>query len=55
MVFVLGYTPCLATASEQWRRFGGAWTLRMVGIQLGVAWVMAVAVFQVGSRLGGLG
>lgn len=54
MVFVLGYTPCLATASEVWRRFGGAWTLRMVGIQLGVAWLMAVAVFQVGSRLGGL-
>lgn len=55
MVFVLGYTPCLATASEQWRRFGGAWTLRMVGMQLGVAWLMAVTVFQVGSRLGGLG
>ena len=55
MVFVLGYTPCLATASEQWRRFGGRWTSRMVAIQLGVAWLMAVAVFQVGSRLGGLG
>lgn len=54
MVFVLGYTPCLATASEQWRRFGGAWTVRMVGVQLGVAWVMAVLVFQVGSRLGGV-
>lgn len=54
MVFVLGYTPCLATASEEWRRFGGAWTLRMVAIQLSVAWLMAVAVFQVGSRLGGL-
>ncbi len=53
MVFVLGYTPCLATASEEWRRFGGAWTLRMVAMQLGVAWLMAVAVFQVGSRLGG--
>lgn len=53
MVFVLGYTPCLATASEQWRRFGGAWTLRMIGLQLGVAWLMAVTVFQVGSRLGG--
>ncbi|GEN79576.1 ferrous iron transport protein B [Actinotalea fermentans] len=55
MVFVLAYTPCLATASEQWRRFGGAWTVRMVGIQLAVAWLVAVAVFQVGSRLGGLG
>lgn len=55
MVFVLGYTPCLATASELWRRFGGAWTARMVALQLGVAWLMAVAVFQVGSRLTGLG
>jgi len=54
MVFVLGYTPCLATASEEWRRFGGPWTVRMVTMQLGVAWLMAVAVFQVGSRIGGL-
>lgn len=54
MVFVLGYTPCLATASEQWRRFGARWTLRSVGLQLAVAWVMAVLVFQVGSRVGGL-
>lgn len=55
MVFVLGYTPCLATASEQWRRFGAAWTLRTVGMQLAVAWLLAVTVFQVGSRLGGVG
>lgn len=55
MVFVLGYAPCLATASELWRRFGGSWTLRMVALQLSVAWLAAVAVFQVGSRIGGLG
>src|SRR5690606_13327617 len=53
MVFVLAYTPCLATAAEEWRRFGARWTLRMVAIQLSVAWLVAVAVFQVGSRLGG--
>lgn len=52
MVFVLGYAPCLATLSEEWRRFGGRWALRMVGIQLGVAWLVAVAVFQIGSRIG---
>lgn len=51
MVFVLGYAPCLATLSEEWRRFGGRWALRMVGIQLSVAWLVAVAVFQVGSRV----
>jgi ferrous iron transport protein B len=52
MVFVLGYTPCLATLSEQWRRFGRGWTVRTVALQLSVSWLLAVAVFQVGSRAG---
>jgi ferrous iron transport protein B len=51
MVFVLGYAPCLATASEQVRRFGTRWTMAGIGIELAVAWVMAVAVFQVGALL----
>ena len=51
MVFVLGYAPCLATASEQVRRFGARWTMAGLGIELAVAWVMAVAVFQVGALL----
>ena len=51
MVFVLGYTPCLATVSEQWRRFGARWTLGGIGMQLAVAWLLAVAVFQVGAFL----
>ncbi|MCL3862437.1 ferrous iron transporter B [Actinotalea sp. K2] len=51
MVFVLGYTPCLATVAEQWRRFGAAWTLGAVGVQLVVAWVLAVLVFQVARLL----
>ncbi len=49
MVFVLGYTPCLATVSEQWRRFGARWTLGGIGVQLAVAWLLAVTVFQVGA------
>ncbi len=51
MVFVLGYTPCLATVSEQWRRFGARSTLGGIGMQLAVAWLLAVVVFQVGAFL----
>jgi len=51
MVFVLAYTPCLATVAEQWRLYGARWTLGCVGAQLAVAWVLAVLVFRVGSLL----
>ncbi|MCC2313889.1 ferrous iron transporter B [Cellulomonas xiejunii] len=51
MVFVLAYTPCLATVAEQWRLFGARWTLGCVGAQLVVAWLLAVAVFRVGVWL----
>lgn len=51
MVFVLAYTPCLATVGEQRRLFGGKWTAGAVGVQVAVAWLLAVAVFQVGQLL----
>lgn len=51
VVVVLAYTPCLATVAEQWRLFGARWTLGCVGVQLVVAWLLAVAVFRVGSLL----
>lgn len=51
MVFVLAYTPCLATVGEQRRLFGMRWTAGAVGVQLAVAWLLAVAVFQVGRLL----
>jgi ferrous iron transport protein B len=51
MVFVLAYTPCLATMAEQSRLFGWRWTASAVCAQLLLAWVLAVTVFQVGSRL----
>ena len=51
MVFVLGYTPCLATVAEQRRSFGLRWTVGAVAVQLVVAWVLAVVVFQVGRLL----
>jgi ferrous iron transport protein B len=51
MVFVLGYTPCVATVAEQWRRFGARWAAGAVAVQLVTAWVLAVVVFQVGRLL----
>jgi ferrous iron transport protein B len=51
MVFVLAYTPCLATVAEQKRLYGGRWTWGAVGVQLAIAWVLAVAVFQIGRLL----
>lgn len=53
MVFVLAYTPCLATVAEQRRLFGSRWTAVSVGGSLVIAWLLAVAAFQLGSRLVG--
>ncbi|WP_028050840.1 ferrous iron transporter B [Cellulomonas sp. URHD0024] len=51
MVFVLAYTPCLATLAEQARLFGWRWTGAAVTAQLALAWLLAVAVFQLGRLL----
>ncbi|MDM8083523.1 ferrous iron transporter B [Cellulomonas cellasea] len=51
MVFVLAYTPCVATLAEQKRLFGARWTGGAMLVQLAVAWMLAVAVFQVGRLL----
>lgn len=48
MVFLLAYTPCVATLAAQKREIGLRWTAVGFGIQLVIAWVMAAAVFQVG-------
>jgi ferrous iron transport protein B len=48
LIFILAYTPCLATVAEQRRVFGGRWAASAVGVQLCVAWLLAVAVFQIG-------
>lgn len=47
MIFLLAYTPCVATLAAQKREIGLKWTLFGVVIQLAAAWVLAVAVFQV--------
>jgi ferrous iron transport protein B len=51
MVFLMAYTPCVATLAAQWREIGAKWTLFGVGLQLVVAWSLAVAVFQIGRLL----
>jgi ferrous iron transport protein B len=51
MVFVLAYTPCLATVSQMRRSLGRRWTMIGVGVQLAVAWVLGTLVFQVGRLL----
>lgn len=47
MVFLLAYTPCVATVAEQRREIGWKWTLIGFALQLGSAWILAVGVFQV--------
>lgn len=51
MVFLLAYTPCVATLAAQRREIGLRWTAAGVAMQLAVAYVLAVAVFQVGRLL----
>lgn len=47
MIFLLAYTPCVATLAAQRREIGWKWTMiTMVG-QIGVAWLLAVLTFQV--------
>jgi ferrous iron transport protein B len=48
MVFLLAYTPCVATLAAQRREVGLRWTAFGVAVQLTTAWLLAVAVFQVG-------
>ena len=48
LVFLLAYTPCVATLAAQRREIGWRWTLFGVLLQLVVAWSLAVTIFQVG-------
>ena len=51
LVFLTAYTPCVATVAAQKREFGIRWALIGVGLQLTIAWSLAVAVFQIGRLL----
>lgn len=48
MVFVLAYTPCMATVAEQAKVIGGRKAALAVCVQLAVAWLVAVGIFQIG-------
>jgi ferrous iron transport protein B len=51
LVFLLAYTPCVATVAAQRREIGLRWTVFGIALQLTVAWTAAVAVFQLGRLL----
>ena len=51
-VFLLAYTPCVATLAAQRREIGLRWTAFGFALQLVVAYGLAVAVFQLARLLG---
>lgn len=51
LIFLTAYTPCVATVAAQRREFGTKWAIAGVGFQLAIAWLLAVAVFQIGRLL----
>ena len=51
LIFLLAYTPCVATVAAQKREIGARWTAFGIGMQLGVAWLLAFAVFQIAPAL----
>ncbi|WP_244976093.1 ferrous iron transport protein B [Nocardia huaxiensis] len=48
MIFLLAYTPCMTTVAVLRQEIGTRMTLFSIALQLSVAWVLAVAVFQIG-------
>jgi ferrous iron transport protein B len=52
VIFVLIYTPCVATLSAIKSEFGWRWAAFSGLYQFGLAWLLAVVVFQVGTFLG---
>ena len=52
VMFVLIYTPCVATLAAIRSEFGWRWAAFSGLYQFGIAWLLAVVVFQVGTFLG---
>lgn len=48
LVFLLAYTPCVATVAAQVREIGLRWTAFGVAIQITTAWTLGCLVFQLG-------
>jgi ferrous iron transport protein B len=53
MMFVLLYTPCVATVAVIRREAGNGWMWFSIGYQLSLAWLVSFGVYQIG-RLAGL-
>lgn len=53
MVFILLYTPCMAAVGAIKGEIGTKWMWTSIIGQTALAWVMAVAVFQIGSAVFG--
>jgi ferrous iron transport protein B len=51
-VFILLYTPCMATVAAMRHEFGGRFTLYQIAYTFVIAWVAAVIVYQGGLLLG---
>ncbi|MFD4247105.1 ferrous iron transport protein B [Streptomyces sp. NPDC058525] len=51
LVFVLAYTPCMATVAAQRAEIGTRLTLIGLGLQLAAAWLLATGVFQIARLL----
>jgi ferrous iron transport protein B len=51
-VFVLLYTPCMATVAAMNHEFGRRFTMYQVAYTFVIAWIAAVIVYQTGSLLG---
>lgn len=51
MIFILAYTPCLATVAEMKRQYGTRTATKSVLMGLAVAYVLAVVIFQIGRLL----
>lgn len=49
MLFVLLYTPCLATVAEAKRQFGTKFMFQSVALNLGSAYILSLLIFQIGS------
>ena len=52
VLFVLIYTPCVATLAAIRSEFGWRWAAFSGLYQFALAWLLAVVVFQVGTYLG---
>jgi Fe2+ transport system protein B len=52
VAFILLYVPCMSATAAMKHEFDTRWMLIQVGYTLTVAWLVAVAIFQVGSLAG---